>query len=52
VEEELNRLGMNEKVKVELDGKEAEIRSLKMENDTLRNGIVNRDDLGGGEEDL
>jgi len=52
MEVELDRLGMNEKVKVEMEGKEAEIRSLKMENDTLRNGIVNKGDLEGDIEEV
>ena len=51
-EVELERLGMSEKVKVELDGKDAEIRSLRMENDTLRNGIVNKGDLEVEEEEI
>jgi len=52
MEVELDRLGMNEKAKVEMEGKEAEIRSLKMENDTLRNGIVNKGDLEGDIEEV
>ena len=46
VEEELERLGLDQKKKEEMDLKDSEIRSLKMENESLRNGIVNKGDLG------